>query len=96
MHASIRHDLGSGWTVEETVRAGRALTAALGRVPGFISCALVETGDGGLTSICICEDQTGLEEARTLLADWLATALVPADGSPPRVITGEVIVQKGL
>lgn len=96
MYAAIRHDVDASWTVEETVRAGRSLTAAFGDVAGFISYALLDTGDGGLVSITICEDQAALKEAHQVLNLWLAGHLAPSPGNPATVITGEVIVQRGL
>jgi hypothetical protein len=96
MFATIRHDPDATWAADELARAGRSLTAALGDVAGFISCALLDTGDGGLVSIAICEDRVGLEEARQILDRWLSAHLAPAPGDPGTVISGEVIVQRGL
>ncbi len=96
MHALIRHDADLSRSVDETVRAGRTLSAALGDVAGFISCALLDTGDGGLVSIAICDGPAGLDEALRLLDAWLADHLAPTPAHPTTVITGEVIVQRGL
>lgn len=96
MHAAIRHDVGTVVAVDEATRLGRALTADLGRVPGFIACLLLDAGDGAVVSISICEDESSLGEVGRRLADWLTTRLAPAPAEPPRVISGEVIIQKGL
>jgi hypothetical protein len=96
MYATVRRDDRAVPAACEPAQAGRALTAALGHVPGFISCVLLDVGDGTLVSIVICEDPAGLEEAGRLLNDWLAAHFVVASDRPAQIIAGEVIVQKGL
>jgi hypothetical protein len=96
LYAMIRHDPDAAWTVDDRVHAGRLLTAALGDVPGFISCALVDAGGQGLVSIAICEDASALDEARRLLDRWLAEHLARAAGAPATEIAGAVVVQCGL
>lgn len=96
LYAMIHQDTEAAWSVDERVRTGRALTAALSDVDGFISCALLDTGDGGLVSIAIYEDAAGLEAARQIVDRWAAGHLVSAPRDPAALITGEVIVQRGL
>jgi hypothetical protein len=80
---------------ETLMRAGRALTAEMRDVPGFVSHAAFTTEDGGLVSISICEDAAGLEAIGSLLAGWLS-ANMPGVRFQPDVATGEIIVQGGL
>jgi hypothetical protein len=96
LYAMIRHDADAAWSVDETARAGRLLTAALSKVEGFVSCALVDTGDGGLVSIAICEDTAGLDAARRLLEGWLEAHLAPSTHHLTTTVAGDVIVQCGL
>jgi hypothetical protein len=96
MFVTIRHDAQASWDTEATVHSGRSLTAALGDIPGFISCALLDTGDSGMVSIVICEDTTGLEGARHLLDGWLEEHLTRSPHHAATTLMGEVIVQRGL
>jgi hypothetical protein len=57
---------------------------------------VLDAGDGTLLSIGICEDRASLEDANRLLAGWLAAHFAPPADRPPRITTGEVILQKGL
>jgi hypothetical protein len=96
MYASIRRDEGAASAIEEEVGASRGLMAALDGIPGFISCAVLDAGDGALLSIGICEDPASLEDVNRLLAGWLAAHPTTPPRRPPRITTGEIIFQKGL
>jgi hypothetical protein len=95
MRAMIRRDAGAATVRETLMRAGRALTAEMRDVPGFVSHAAFTTEDGALVSVSICEDAAGLEAVESLLADWLSLN-VPAVRQRPEVVTGEIIMQGGL
>jgi hypothetical protein len=96
LYAMIRHDAQVAWTVDDRARAGRSLTAALGDVAGFISCALLDTGDGGLVSIAVYEDAAGLAVARQIVDRWLTGRIASSSPNPAMLITGEIVVQRGL
>lgn len=96
MYAAIRRDEGAASLADAIVRAGRALTIAAGEVPGFIAHAVIETSDGALVSVCICEDAAAVESVDRLLTNWLADQRGYAPARPPQLTIGEVIVQKGL
>lgn len=95
MHAMIRRDAGAGAGAELLMRAGRALTAEMSQVPGFVSHAAFATEDGALVSISICEDAAGLEAIGSMLAGWLSVNM-PAARQQPDVVAGEIIMQRGL
>jgi hypothetical protein len=95
MHAMIRRDTGTASDTEALMRAGRALTAEMSNVPGFVSHAAFITEDGALVSISICEDAAGLEAIGSLLRGWLSVH-VPEAGQQPDVVAGEIIMQRGL
>lgn len=95
MHAMIRRDAGAVADTEALMRAGRALTAEMGNVPGFVSHAAFTTEDGALVSISICEDAAGLEAIGSLLSGWLL-ANIPGRPQQPDVVSGEIIMQRGL
>jgi hypothetical protein len=96
MHATIcRYEAISG-SVDEVVRAGRQLTAALGDVPGFVSCVVLDVDRSALASVCIFETRAQLEEGERLLATWSSAHPGVQLPAPADVTTGEVIVQRGL
>jgi hypothetical protein len=74
----------------ELIPAGRQCTAALGQLPGFIAYVLLQAGPRQLLAVSVFEEE----------ADLLAAAQLPALGpqaaGQPCVISGEVLVQKGL
>jgi hypothetical protein len=94
MHAMIRRDEGAAET-EALLSAGRALTAEMSHVPGFVSHVAFTTEDGALISISIGEDAAALEAIGNLLAAWLSLHM-PAVRQQPDVVAGEIIMQRGL
>ena len=57
MHATIcRHEDIAGST-EEVMHAGRRLAMALSKLPGFVTYALLEAGDGVLATMSVFETQ---------------------------------------
>ena len=96
MHATIaRYGCETGAT-DEVVRAGRILAAALSKVPGFVSYALLDLGDGALISISIFEEQTELEAAVRLVGAWEVEQMEAVLPARIPLFTGEVVVQKGM
>lgn len=95
MHAMIRRDAGAAADTEALMRAGRRLTAEMSDVPGFVSHAAFRTEDGVLVSVSICEDAASLDTIGNLLADWLSVN-VPEARRRPDIVTGEIIMQRGL
>jgi hypothetical protein len=90
----IRRDEGAA-DADALMRAGRVLTAEMSNVPGFVSHAAFVADDGDLVSISICEDAAGLEAIGSLLAGWVSVNL-PEARRQPDVVTGEIIMQRGL
>jgi hypothetical protein len=75
---------------------GRGLTWVLGQAPGFIAYVVLATGDRVLTAVSVFETQAELEGADRLVARWVAQHLATALPHPPRVTTGDVIIQRGM
>jgi hypothetical protein len=96
MHATVRRYEGTPRSPEEFRRSGRRLAPTLAKVPGFVSYALLETVDGVLASVSICETPASLAEANRVLAGWEAESLALPAHRSPAVSTGEVIMQLGL
>ena len=96
MHATICRYTPIIGSIEEVMRAGRGLTWVLGQAAGFVAYVVLDTGDGALASVSVFETQAELEDADQIAARWVAEHLATALPHPPRVSTGEVIIQKGL
>jgi hypothetical protein len=57
-------------------------------VPGFISYAIIDTGQGAI-SLTTCQDKAGCDESIQRAADWIKTNLPDAKIDPPRILEGE-------
>ena len=64
--------------------------------PGLVTCALLEAGDGVLASVSVFETRATLAAADRLVEQWLTEDLAALLPCRPHVITGEVVVQKGM
>ena len=62
-------------------------------VPGFVAFYLVDPGDGLATSITICEDKGGVDEATSRAADWVQERALELVESGPAVVTGAVTAE---
>ena len=96
MHATICRYTPIVGSIEEVMRAGRGLSWVLGQASGFVAYVVLDTGDGALASVSVFETPAEREDANQLAARWVATHLATVLPQPPRVSTGEVIIQKGL
>ena len=56
-------------------------------VPGFVSYALIQTGDGGVT-VTVCRDKTGTDESVKRARDWVAENGAGLGAAPPVVTEG--------
>ena len=96
MHATIRR-YGPGAGAEDArVRAWRALAVILAREDGFISCAVLETGDGELTAITFFDDAASLTAGDRKVESWLAEREGDLARLLVQVASGEVVAQRGL
>jgi hypothetical protein len=96
MHATIRHYAPGAGSGEDGVHAWRALAAALSGEGGFISCAVLTTGDGGLAAISLFDDAATLAAADRRVEDWLAARAGDLAGRLVQVTSGEIVAQRGL
>lgn len=96
LFAAVRVADGQGSTPEALSRAGHVLAGYLSQLPGFVSFVLVWATDGTVVSVSIHEDAASLAEADREVAAWAGAGSVEARPSLAPVITGEIIVQRGL
>ncbi|MGD9890898.1 MAG: hypothetical protein AB7R89_11710 [Dehalococcoidia bacterium] len=96
LYATICRYDGVPTSVDSVAPAGRQLAFALSEAPGFVSYAVLDAGDGVLVSVTVFDDPTGLAAADQFIDRWVAEHLAAVLPRPPEVITGEVIVQRGM
>jgi hypothetical protein len=96
MYATIRHYAPGTGTEEDRLRSWRALATLLSGEAGFISCAVLATGDGGLATISIFDDAVTLAVADRRFDDWLAARTGDTMPLVVQVTSGEVVAQRGL
>jgi hypothetical protein len=78
------------------VPAWRALAVRLGGEAGFISCAALETDDGGLAAITFFDDAASPRAADRRIEGWLASRGGDLAHLLVQVTRGEVVAQRGL
>jgi hypothetical protein len=96
MHATIRHYAPGTGSGEDGAHAWRALATALSSEAGFISCAVLATGDGRLAAISFFDDAATLAAADRRIEDWLAVLAGNLAPLLVQVTSGEVVAQRGL
>jgi hypothetical protein len=96
LHATVCRYDGVTGPADDVMRAGRLLASTLSRAPGFVAYALLDAGPGALLSINVFENPIELEAADQLVLSWAAHHLSTIAPHAPEVITGEVIVQRGM
>ena len=62
-------------------------------VPGFVAFYVVDPGDGLATTITICDDKAGADEATSRTAEWVQERALGLIESGPAVVTGAVTAE---
>lgn len=96
MHVSIGRYRGPCTAAEDLVVAARYLTAAIRHAPGFVSYALLDMGQGELTSISVFESRLELDAGDRIIAAWIAEHLPTLQRTPAPFDIGEIILQRGM
>jgi hypothetical protein len=97
MYATIRRYEGvdRARTDELTKKVGETLLPRLSKTDGFRGYYLIEAKDGAMSSINFWDTPAQAEESTRLAANWVRDEkLETALPNPPKVMGGEVIVQK--
>jgi hypothetical protein len=97
MHATIRRYEGidQARTDELTKKVGETLLPRLSKTNGFRGFYLIEADDGVMSSINFYDTPTQADESTRIAATWVRDEkLETALPNPPKVMGGEVIVQK--
>jgi hypothetical protein len=82
-------------TDELVKKADESLVPALSELPGFNGYYLIEAGNGIMSSIGFFDTPEHADESARVAADWVREhQLETALPNPPKITTGEVVVQK--
>ena len=89
MHGVIRTYSGDGakQLFDLIVERQDEVKELIGGVPGFVSYALIQTGDGGAT-VTVCKDKTGTDESVKRARDWVAENGAAFGAAAPVVTEG--------
>ena len=82
-------------TSELVKKADETLVPSLSELPGFNGYFLIEAGNGVLSSIGFYDTAEHADESARVATNWVREQnLETALPNPPRITTGEVVVQK--
>ena len=71
-----------------------SLREMMSAIPGFRGYYMVQSGNGELATITVCEDKAGTEESNRRAAEWVKQH-VPSSAnlSKPKIMEGETILE---
>ena len=96
MHATIRRYEGVDVTRmnEVTSKVKETLVPQIRELPGFAAYYLIEAGNGVVSSLGLFETSEQAAESTKVVAKWITDEnLSTAIPNPPKITSGEVIVQ---
>src|SRR5687768_7077073 len=97
MFATIRRyeAIDQSSTSELVKKADETLVPSLSELPGFSGYYLIEAGNGVMSSIGFFDTAAQADESTRLASNWVREQkLETALPSPPKITSGEVVVQK--
>lgn len=96
MHAAIdRFVLASG-SVDDLAEAAYVLGTRLSRTPGFVAALSILAGNNCLITVRMFQDKLSLEAASAVVERWMADHHTTVGDHPTKLVSGEVVAQKGL
>jgi hypothetical protein len=97
MFATIRRyeSIDSARTEELVKKADETLVPSLKELPGFNGYYLIDTGNGVMSSIGFFDTSAHADESTRVASEWVREQkLETVLPNPPKVTSGEVVVQK--
>ena len=92
MHAVIRRYRVRLGTVEQAAHyAEKGFLPLVRQIPGFVSCHLVDAGNGILTCMALFETPDGAADAVRASREWFRDEWSSFRPVPPEVVEGEVL-----
>ena len=92
MHASIRRYKSSD-VAEAGRRASEGFVPIASDMPGVSAWYLVDTGDGTLTTITLCDDAAAADASVKAAGEWVRDNIPDLVQGSPEVTNGEVLAQ---
>jgi hypothetical protein len=97
MFATIRRyeSIDKARTEELVKKADETLVPSLSELPGFNGYFLIETGEGVISSVGFYDTSAHADESTRVASSWVREQkLESALPNPPKITSGEVVVQK--
>ena len=89
MYVVVRRYVGASKLIDDTLERQSDVRELLSSVPGFRAYYGVNTGNGGVTTITVCDDQAGTSESSRRAAEWVRNNVSDLTIAPPEIIEGE-------
>jgi hypothetical protein len=96
MYASIQRHRTGTTPIDDLATLSWGLTVVLARCPGFIAAVAVADGRGELCTIGLFEDRASMGSAIPTVERWMAEHFSDLQPDHIRLMTGEVVAQKGI
>lgn len=91
MHGVLRHYTLDPKNISEVVRrVADGGVPILKAIPGFVSYAMMDAGQGHLVTYSVYESEAGTEESTKKAAGWVKENIASMLPTPPRVVAGGV------
>jgi len=92
MFGSVRkYRVRQGDPKELSARVRQSLVPLLEKTPGFLGYHVINSNDGFVTSVTICDSRNAAEALNRTAIDWV-TRTLPNELSDPEVTTGELTI----
>jgi hypothetical protein len=89
MYVVVRRYVGASKLIEDTLERQSDVREVISSVPGFRAYYGVNTGNGGVTTITVCDDEAGTSESSRRAAEWVRNNVSDLTIAPPEIIEGE-------
>jgi hypothetical protein len=89
MYIVVRRYVGASKLIDDTLERQSDVKELLSSVPGFRAYYGVNTGNGGVTTITVCDDEAGTSESSRRAAEWVRNNVSDLTIAPPEIIEGE-------
>jgi hypothetical protein len=89
MYVVVRRYVGASKLIDDTLERQSDVKELLSSVPGFRAYYGVNTGNGGVTTITVCDDEAGTSESSRRAAEWVRNNVSDLTIDPPEIIEGE-------
>ena len=89
MYVVVRRYAGASKLIDAMVERQSDVKELISSVPGFKAYHAVKTGNGGVATITVCDDQAGTSESSRRAAEWVRNNVSGVTIGPPEISEGE-------